>query len=211
MLRVDNWLDVAPLENMEGDHNLPFVLEIFHLKLCSRDLSFEALTLEIFPLKFSKFLMKICSLETFPMKIYSLEIFPWKIEIFFFFWKSYLEDLSFKHLKFFFKKIYSWRFFLEDSFWKFFHCNFENFNGKISRVKASKDKSLEHNFKWKISKTNGKLRSPSIFSSGRNSKLATQHSSKHARCPKLGALAWYVQLFSLNSSGINWKYLFCRN
>ena len=73
---------------MEGDPNLPFVLEIFHLKLYSRDLSFEALTLEIFPLKFSKFLMKICSLSKSEedededkdgvkvMKIYSLEIFP---------------------------------------------------------------------------------------------------------------------------------------
>ena len=59
---------LQPLENMEGDQNLPFVLEIFHLKLCSRDLSFEALTLEIFPLKFSKFLMKICSLEIFPIR-----------------------------------------------------------------------------------------------------------------------------------------------
>ena len=67
---------LRPLENMEGDHNLPFVLEIFHLKLCLGDLSFEALTLEIFPLKFSKILLKICSLEIFPMKIYSLEIFP---------------------------------------------------------------------------------------------------------------------------------------
>ena len=65
---------LRPHENMEGDHNLSFVLEIFYLNLCSRDLSFEALTLEIFPLKFSKFLMKICSLE----------IFPLKIEIFFF-------------------------------------------------------------------------------------------------------------------------------
>ena len=61
---------------MEGDHNLPFVLEIFHLKLCSRYLSFEALTLDIFPFKFSKILMKMCSLEILPMKIYSLEIFP---------------------------------------------------------------------------------------------------------------------------------------
>ena len=100
---------------------------------CSRDLSFETLILEIFLLKFSKFLKKICSLEIFPMKIYSLEIFLWKFEIFFFFLKSYLEDLSFKHLK---KKILKrfihrdfsfeiWRFFLEDSFWRFFHCNFE--------------------------------------------------------------------------------------
>ena len=92
--------------------------------ICFGDPSFEALTLEIFPLKFSKILMKICSLE----------IFPWKIKIFFFFFlKSYLEDLSFKHLK---KKILKrfihgdfsfeiWRFFLEDSFWRFFHCNFE--------------------------------------------------------------------------------------
>ena len=94
---------LRPLENMEGDHNLPFFLETFHLKLCSRDLTFEALTLEIFPLKFSKILMKICSLD----------IFPWKFEIFFFF-----EDLSFKHLKIKKRKkekkkeIYSWRFFL---------------------------------------------------------------------------------------------------
>ena len=85
MLRVDNWLNVTPLENMEGDHNLPFVLEIFHLKLCLRDLSFEALTLEIFPLKFSKFLMKICSLE----------IFPWKIEIFF--WRVILQIYPLKY------------------------------------------------------------------------------------------------------------------
>ena len=85
MLRVDNWLNVTPLENMEGDPNLPFVLEIFHLKLYSRDLSFEALTLEIFPLKFSKFLMKICSLE----------IFPWKIEIFF--WRVILQIYPLKY------------------------------------------------------------------------------------------------------------------
>ena len=46
----------------------------------------------------------------------------------------------------------------------------KNFNEKIFKVKASKDKSLEHSFKWKISKTNGRLRSLSVFSSGRNSK-----------------------------------------
>ena len=92
----------------------------FSLKICLGDLSFETLILEIFPLKFSKFLMKICSLEIFLMKIYSLEVFPWKFEIFFFL-KSYLGDLSFEHLKIF----------KEDLFMEIFPLKYGDFCLKI--------------------------------------------------------------------------------
>ena len=58
------------------------------------------------------------------------------------------------------------------------------FKGKISMKKSSWRifKSLEHIFKWKISRTNGGLLSPSIFSSGRNIKLTIQHSALIQDC-----------------------------
>ena len=83
---------LRPLENMEGDHNLPFVLEIFHLKLCSRDLSFESLTLEIFHWSFRNFLWGFVHWR----------FFLWR----FIHWRFFLEKL-----RFFFEEL-SWRFIL---------------------------------------------------------------------------------------------------
>ena len=76
MLSVDSKLAVATIGEYGRRPQFVICFGDPSLELCLRDLSFKALTLEIFPLKFSKFLMKICSLEIFPMKIYSLEIFP---------------------------------------------------------------------------------------------------------------------------------------
>ena len=42
---------LRPLEKMEGDRSPPFVLEIFHLKMCFEDLNIlnEDFFMEIFP------------------------------------------------------------------------------------------------------------------------------------------------------------------
>ena len=120
-------LMLRPLEKMEGDSSPPFVLEIFHLKMCSKDLNIlhEDFFMEIFPLKYGDFSFKYSF-----WRFFSIEVF-----------KNFNEDLfigdfSLKNWDFFFlksyplniwnflKKIYSWRFFLEDSFQRFFHCIF---------------------------------------------------------------------------------------
>ena len=51
-----------------------------------------------FSIKVFKIFNEDLFIGDFSYKIYSLEIFPWKFEIFFFFLKSYLEDLKKKDL-----------------------------------------------------------------------------------------------------------------
>ena len=120
-------LMLRPLEKMEGDSSPPFVLEIFHLKMCSKDLNIlhEDFFMEIFPLKYGDFSFKYSF-----WRFFSIEVFKNFNE------DLFIRDFSLKNWDFFFlksyplniwnflKKIYSWRFFLEDSFQRFFHCIF---------------------------------------------------------------------------------------
>ena len=129
MLRVNNWLNVAPLKNMEGDHNLPFVLEIFHLKLYSRDFilwSFDSgdFSIEVFKIFnedlfigdfssknwdfFWRVILQICPLKygDFSLKIHSgdfsipiLKNFNEDLFIGDFFLKISFGDFSFDDLK----------------------------------------------------------------------------------------------------------------
>ena len=112
MLTVDNWLDVAPLENMEEDHSFLFLkknlmniyIYIFFLNLKNLNISKELKILIFFFWKIKKswsfegiwkFLLKIGSSEIFPLEYgfgdFSFEkwrIFLLKMEVFFFFLKN---------------------------------------------------------------------------------------------------------------------------
>ena len=72
-MSADCWivnLMLRPLGKMEGDCSL--LLEIFHLKMCSKDLNIlnEDLFIEIFPLKYGDF-----SIEVFKI---SMKIVRWR-------------------------------------------------------------------------------------------------------------------------------------
>ena len=100
--------------------------------ICFGNLSFEAMLKRFILWSFDS---GDFSIEVF--KIFNEDLFIGDVSLKiwdFFFLKSYLEDLSFKHLKFFFLKkrffhgdfsFEIWIVFLEDSFRRFFHCNFE--------------------------------------------------------------------------------------
>ena len=65
-------LMLRPLEKMEGDSSPPFVLEIFHLKMCSKDLNIlhEDFFMEIFPLKYGDISFKYSFWRFFSIEVF---------------------------------------------------------------------------------------------------------------------------------------------
>ena len=137
MPRVDNWLDVAPLENMEEDHSFLFskknLMNIFFFWIWKTWIFWRNWKFWLFFIFWKikkfwsfegiwKFLLKICSLEIFPLEYgfgdFSFEkwrIFLLKMEIFFLFffifiyflWSQSKEDEDGLEMM----KIFSWWFF----------------------------------------------------------------------------------------------------
>ena len=154
MLRVDNWLDVAPLENMEEDHSFLF------LKRNLMKIFFFLKNLEILnflkELKFLNFFFFWKQPRKYEPNAPSPKAFL-KISFFFFSLSFFLKDLERIDFFFFFlnmkicslskseededededengvkvMKIYSWRFFF---FWKTYHLNENNFGWKLMQI-----------------------------------------------------------------------------
>ena len=118
-------MEIFPLEYGFGDFSLKiyfgdWTFEKILMKICSWIFFLEDLFLEIFPLKFWKFLLKICSLENFSFRIwfwrfFLLENFPFENGDFFMItkwrrwrWTRNDEDLFMIFFFFFFEKLIIW-------------------------------------------------------------------------------------------------------